>query len=240
MSDPATVTRHDAFRRGFRELLPYSPGVFAWGLVTGIAMTKSGLTLAQAVGMTLIVYAGSAQLAALPLIVAFAPLWLVTLTALVVNLRFVVYAMVLRQHLAPVPAHIRPWLGYLTGDVMFARYSAMLAEEPDHPQRVAYFTGAATCNWIVWQVSSLLGIFAAGAIPASWGLGLAGTLALVTLVVPLCRERPALAGVGAAAVVAVVAHDLPLRLGLLLAIIAGCAVAMGLERRGPTAGEVSR
>jgi hypothetical protein len=37
-------------------------------LVVGIAMIKSGLTLPQALGMTLVVFAGSAQLAALPLI----------------------------------------------------------------------------------------------------------------------------------------------------------------------------
>ena len=33
------------------------------------------LTVAQALGMTLIVFGGSAQLAALPLIVAAAPIW---------------------------------------------------------------------------------------------------------------------------------------------------------------------
>lgn len=225
------VTPRAAFRRGMRELLPYGPGVFAWGLVTGIAMAKSGLSLAQSLGMTFLAYAGSAQLAALPLMAAYAPLWLVTLTAIIVNLRFVVYAMVLRRHLAQLSLNTRLWLGYLTGDVMFVRYSTLLEQEPDYPQRVAYFAGGATANWIIWQVASVIGIFAAGAIPASWGLGLAGTLALIALVVPLCREPPALAGVLTAAVVAVAAHGLPLRLGLLLGIIAGCVVAIGLERR---------
>ena len=228
------VTPRAAFRRGMRELLPYGPGVFAWGLVTGIAMAKSGLTTAQALGMTFLAYAGSAQLAALPLIAAFAPLWLVTLTAIIVNLRFVVYAMVLRRHLAGLSLNTRLWLGYLTGDVMFVRYSAMLEREPDYPQRVAYFAGGATCNWIIWQVASLIGIFAAGAIPAQWGLGLAGTLALIALVVPLCRERAALAGVLVSGAVAVLAHDLPLRLGLLLGIVVGCALAIALERRFAT------
>ena len=229
---PPAVTPRAAFRRGMRELLPFAPGVFAWGLVTGIAMAKSGLTVAQALGMTFLAYAGSAQLAALPLMAAFAPLWLVTLTAVIVNLRFVVYAMVLRRHVAQLSLNTRLWLGYLTGDVMFARYSALLESEPDYPQRVAYFAGGATCNWIIWQVSSVIGILAAAVIPTQWGLELAGTLALVALVVPLCRERPALAGVLVAGAVSVLTHDLPLRLGLLLAVVAGCAVAIGLERRG--------
>ena len=215
-----------------REMLPFAPGVFAWGLVTGIAMAKSGLTVAESLGMTFLAYAGSAQLAALPLMAAAAPLWLVTLTAVIVNLRFVVYAMVLRRHLAQLSSTTRLWLGYLTGDVMFARYSRLLEEEPGYPQRVPYFAGGAACNWIIWQLSSVIGILAAGAIPAEWGLALAGSLALLALVVPMCRDRAALAGVLAAGVIAVAAHDLPLRLGLLLAIVVGCALAIALERRG--------
>lgn len=234
------VTPRDAFRRGMRELLPFGPGVFAWGLVTGIAMAKSGLTVTQALGMTFLAYAGSAQLAALPLMAAFAPLWLVTLTAVIVNLRFVVYAMVLRRHLAQLSLNTRLWLGYLTGDVMFVRYSTLLEQEPDYPQRVAYFAGGATCNWLIWQLSSFIGILAAGMIPAGWGLELAGTLALIALLVPLCRERPALAGVLVAGLTAVLTHELPLRLGLLLGIVAGCAVAIALERREAARGGAAR
>jgi predicted branched-subunit amino acid permease len=212
-------------------LLPFGPGVFAWGLVTGVAMVKSGLSVVESLGLSLLAYAGSAQLAALPLIAAFAPLWLVTLAAIIVNLRFVVYAALLRNHLAHLPANTRLWLGYLTGDVMFARYSALLTEEPDYPQRVAYFAGGATANWIIWQLSSIIGIFAASAIPASWGLELAGTFALLGLLVPLCRQAPALVGVMVAVVVAVLTHHLPLRLGLLAATVTGMTAAIVFERR---------
>ncbi|MCX7051348.1 MAG: AzlC family ABC transporter permease [Proteobacteria bacterium] len=225
------MTRHDAFRRGMREMLPFGPGVFAWGLVTGVAMVKSGLSIVESLGLSLLAYAGSAQLAALPLMAVFAPLWLVTLAAIIVNLRFVVYAALLRSHLGHLPANTRLWLGYFTGDVMFARFSALLAEEPDYPHRVAYFAGGATANWIIWQVSSVIGIFAAGVIPTSWGLELAGTFALLALLIPLCRQWPALGGVAVAVIVAVIAHELPLRLGLLAATLAGMTAAIALERR---------
>lgn len=223
------ITPRDAFRRGARELLPLSPGVFAWGLVTGVAMVKSGLTVAQAIGLSLAAYAGSAQLAALPLIAAAAPLWLVTATALVVNLRFVVYSAMTRGHFAHLPPARRAALGYLVGDVMLARFMTLVQQEPDYPHRVAYYAGGAIANWIVWQVSSIVGILAAEAIPAAWGLELAGTLALIALVVPLCVRAPALAGVVVAGTVALAAHALPLRLGLALAIVCGMGAALALE-----------
>jgi len=224
-------TRRDAFVRGARELLPAAPGVFAWGLVTGVAMVKSGLTVTQATGLSLAAYAGSAQLAALPLIAAAAPVWVVAFTALIVNLRFLVYAAYTRGSFAHLPAGRRAFLGYVVGDVMFVRYVALLTLEPNYPQRIAYYLGGALCNWVVWQVSSIIGIFGADVIPTDWGLELAGTLALLALVVPFCAQRPALAGVVVASAVAVAAHGLPLRLGLLLAVIAGIAAAMAVEAR---------
>lgn len=221
----------DAFWRGVRELLPAGPGVFAWGLVTGVAMVKSGLTVTQSVGLTLLAYAGSAQLAALPLMASAAPIWVVAFTALIVNLRFVVYSAYLRSSFMSLPASRRTLLGYLVGDVMFVRYVALLTNHPDYPQRIAYYLGAAIANWIIWQIASLLGIFGAEAIPAEWGLELAGTLVLIALVVPLCAHFPTLAGVAVAGSLAIIARDLPLRLGLLLAVFVGMATALAVESR---------
>ncbi len=231
---PGAVTPRDAFRRGVRELLPATPGIFAWGLVTGVAMVKSGLGVFEATVLSLIAYAGSAQLAALPLMAAFAPIWLVTLTAVVVNLRFVVYSVITRPHFAHLPARQRAVLGFLVGDIMFARFSALIENEPEYPHRVAYYFGGASANWVIWQISSIVGIFAATTIPTSWGLELAGTLTLVALLVPLCRQRPVLAGALVAAATSIAAHDLPLRLGLLLAIVLGVLTAVAIERRGAT------
>ena len=123
---------------------------------------------------------------------------------------------------------------------MFVRYVALLTLEPAYPQRVAYYVGGAVCNWIVWQVASIFGIFGAEVIPADWGLELAGTLALVALVVPLCAQRPALAGVVVAGTVAVAAHALPLRLGLLLAVVAGMGAALWVEAAQRPRGDALR
>ncbi len=220
-----------AFLRGARDLLPPAPGIFAWGLVTGVAMVKSGLSTTAALVLSLAAYAGSAQLAAMPLLAAFTPVWIVLFTATVVNLRFVVYSALTRSSFAHLPVGRRVWLGYLVGDVMFVKFATLITREPEYPQRVAYYLGGSASNWAVWQVSSIIGIFAADAIPATWGLELAGTLALVALVVPLCARQPARAGVLVSGVIALLARGLPMRLGLLLAVVGGIAAAMAVESR---------
>lgn len=232
LHDPA---RRAAFAAGFRALLSAAVGVLAWGLVTGVAMVESGLTLSQALGMTLIAYAGSAQLAAVPLMIAGAPVWVVLLTATVVNLRFVIYSLALRDTLARGPLRRRIGLGYLIGDITYVKFATMIEREPQStptgPERVAWFFGASVCNWLAWQAGSILGIVATGAIPPNSGLGLAGTLALLSLFVPLCTRAPALAGVLVAGAVAVAAHGLPMRLGLLAGAICGVAAAVIVDAR---------
>ncbi|MGB4345446.1 MAG: AzlC family ABC transporter permease, partial [Burkholderiaceae bacterium] len=80
-----------AFWDAMRVSMSAAPGLAAWGVVTGMAMIQSGLSLWQALFMSFTVYAGSAQLAALPLIAAGTPISMIFLTALMVNLRFIIF-----------------------------------------------------------------------------------------------------------------------------------------------------
>ena len=61
---------HPEFRAGARDMWPQAPGIAAWGLMTGVAMVQSGMSTVEALAMTLLVFAGSSQLASLPLIAA--------------------------------------------------------------------------------------------------------------------------------------------------------------------------
>jgi predicted branched-subunit amino acid permease len=82
---------------------------------------------------------------------------------------------------------------------------------------------------VVWQTSSLAGIFLGGGIPAGWGLDFVAILALVALVLPMIAGLPTIAGALVAGVVAVLAAGVPLKLGLVVAVIAGIATALAVD-----------
>lgn len=220
-----------AFVEAMRATGATLPGIFAWGMVSGMAMVKSGLTLWQAIGMTLIVFAGSAQLAALPLIAGNAPPWVVFFTALVVNLRFVIFGAVVGPHFAHLPWYRRLWYGYFNADITMAFFPRRFPPETmHHPAgKVGYYTGIGYPNWTAWQSGGIIGILLASQIPASWGIGFAGTLALLGILIPMTFNRAALAGVVVAGAVAIAAARVPYKLGLLLAVLAGMAVAMCID-----------
>lgn len=224
----ATGPERGAFREGFRAGAATMPGIVAWGMVTGMAMMKSGLTIWQALGMTFVVFAGSAQLASLPLIAANVPVWVVFLTALVVNLRFVIFAAAVGPHFAHLPWYRRMWLGYFNADITMGLFPQRFPAETIHRTegKASYFMGIGYPNWLAWQTGSVAGILLASQIPQEWGIGFAGTLALLAITIPLTINAAALAGVVVASAVAIAAAGLPFRLGLLVAVIVGMAAAM--------------
>jgi predicted branched-subunit amino acid permease len=213
-------------RRGARAALPAAPGIVAWGVVTGVAMVKSGLAVPWAILISLTVYAGSAQLASLPLIAAAQPFWIVALAGFVTNMRFFIYSASLRRWFEAYSLRRRAVLGYFTGDFTFAMFMQRVTREGEFAHRDAWFLGACGFNWLVWQVASIVGIVAATAVPTEWGLQFAGTLALLALAIPACLQWPTLAGAAVAAPVAVLARGLPFGLGLLIGIVAGIAAAV--------------
>lgn len=204
-------------------------GVGAWGLVVGVAMIKAGLSLPQAFGMTFIVYAGSAQLASLPLIVAQAPVWVIFATALVVNLRFVIFSAILAPHFSHLPWRVRALMGYFTGDISVALFVQRYPDVTQAQGKLAYLQGLVYPNWGAWQVGSVIGILLGSQVPASWGLGFAGTLAILCVMLPLVMNQAAVAGVVMAGLVALLAASLPYKLGLLIAVVLGMATAMWVE-----------
>lgn len=226
-----TVEAHDpeAWRDGFKTGLPTLFGIGAWGLVVGIAMVKTGLTAWQAAGMTLLVFAGSAQLASLPLIAAAAPIWVIFATALVVNLRFVIFSALLGPHFAHLPWKQRFLLGYISGDLTVALFLQRYPTVERVAGKLSYLKGLMYPNWFAWQAGSLVGIFLGSAIPTEWGLGFAGTLAILCIMVPLIINNAALFGVLVAGAISVLAYGLPYKLGLLLAVVVGMVTAMLIE-----------
>jgi predicted branched-subunit amino acid permease len=213
-------TDRAAFRDGLRDYSPFLMAICSWGLVTGVAMSKSVLTVPQAIVMSVLVYAGSSQLAVLPLIAAKLPIWTVLLTATMVNLRFLIFSAGLVPHFSYLSFGRRLALGYFNGDVVYLLFQKKAFANGYVPGKEAYFWGMAATSWVSWQVSSVAGIVLASFVPDAWGLGLAGTLALVPLIVSAVSNRSMAAAVAVAAIVAVATADLPYRLGLPLAVLA--------------------
>jgi predicted branched-subunit amino acid permease len=229
------IRRQPEFRQGQRDMLPVALGIGAWGLMTGVAMLKSGLSVFEAVAMTLLVYAGSSQLAAIPLLIAGAPAWVVLATGFCVNLRFVVFSLHLRPYLMHLPRWRRMTHGYLIADMSYAVFTRRYARPPENAaeQRAqeAYLVGNYGVMWCAWVSLSLLGILLANMIPQRWGLAFAGVLSLVAILCSMATTRLRVLAVLIAGLTAVASYALPLKLNIVAGIGVAVLLCFWIEKR---------
>lgn len=237
---PQPLWRHAEFRRGLQDMTGTALGVAAWGLLTGIAMAKSELAMPLALLMSLIVFAGSAQLAALPLLASGAPLWVIWATALCVNLRFVIFSAGWRRYFGALPRAQRLRMSYFAADLNYALVLKRFPLPPETSKSVPYFWGGVSLNFPAWHVPSLIGLLVGDRIPTEWGLGFAGALALLALTYAMLHDRSTWIAAAVAGAAAVATFALPLRLNILVAIAAAVVVGLLIDhttQRPARAGE---
>jgi len=218
---------------GMRAGLPMFFATAVWGFVTGIAMVKAGIGTGMAVFMSLIVYAGSAQLIALPLLMVGTPVWMIFLAGMMVNARFMVFGAAIHSWFRALPLGKRIAYGYFNSDMSFVLFMSRFADAPQRGTRFQhwYYTGIALPAWFSWQIPSVVGIYVGDVVPESWSLGFAATLALLAILVPLIKGRPMIVAIAVAAVVAWIGQLLPLGSGLIAAVLVGISAGLYLERR---------
>lgn len=216
-------------REGFYAFLPLSVGLIPWALVVGVTMTSIGLTPFQAMGMNIIVFAGTAQLGTLPLMAAEAPLWLIIVTALALNLRFLIFSAAIAPGFRGLSTGERWFAGHLLTDGVFATCLDKMLRFENPRWRLGYFLAPSVWSWALWQSFALVGIYAANAIPKSWSLEFMATIALIVLLVPMAKVRPmliaALVGGGSATLL----RNMPLKLGVIVGICTGIAAGFAAE-----------
>ncbi|MCC4115483.1 AzlC family ABC transporter permease [Aromatoleum toluclasticum] len=225
---------NESFKRGAREgvrlMLPMSVGLIPWAIVTGVAMRSTGLSVVESLGMNLIVYAGTAQLGTLPLIAAGAPLWLIFVTALVLNLRFVIFSAALAPAFHGASWSKRLLSGYLLVDGLFVLCADRLLRADDPHWRWGFYVAPALLCWSMWQLGGIAGILGAGVFPKDWSLEFMTTIALMVMLVPMVRQRAMLVATLVGGLGAVLLRGLPLRLGVIAGIALGIAAGFVAER----------
>lgn len=217
-------------REGLRSFLPLSVGLIPWAIVTGVAMRSSGLSALEAVGMNVIVFAGTAQLGALPLLMAGAPLWLIAVTTVALNLRFMIFSAAIAPAFRSYALRRRLLSGYLLVDGVFAVCADRMLKCDDPHWRWGCYLAPSLWCWVLWQVFGLVGIVGAGSMPTGWSLEFMATIALLVMLVPMAATRPMLVAALVGGLGAVALRGLPLKLGLIVGIVAGIFAGVAAER----------
>jgi 4-azaleucine resistance transporter AzlC len=227
---------------GLRDTLPFMFGSIPFGLLFGTLATGEGLSPLATMAMSLFVFSGSAQFIAVVLLGAGSGIWVVWFATFVLNLRHLLYAATLVDHVRHLSQAWRfPLAAFLTDEtfaVMERRYRTQSAKADLRPRgggRNAHWYYLASCAGMYanWQFWTFLGITIGQKYPQvqNWGLEFAMVVTFIGIVVPLLTSMPYFAAALTAGAVAVIANPLPYKLGLMLAALAGIVVGVVLDIR---------
>ena len=214
-------------------MLPILIGIVPFAAVAGLAGTHNGLTTLQTATFSLLAFAGAAQIAAQDLMGNGAAAGVVVTTALVINLRFMIYSATLAPMFLGTNRLQRVIASYVLTDHAVALTLTQTQESMPRRDRVAFYFGASLVFWSTWQVCSFVGSFL-GSLPDGGLIAFAVPVSFLALLAPQLTERPKICAAVVGAVVAVAGAGLPANLGMMLGTLAGLAsgVALGWRAAG--------
>ncbi len=226
--------RLDEFLAGCRDEAPLQLGVIPFGMLYGIGALAVGMPVWLAQLTSMLVFAGAAQLVIVQMLGAAAGALPIGLTAVLLNLRHMLYSASVAEHVRHLPRRWRVLLAYLLTDEAYAvailRYARPAGPGPD--LRHWYFLGCGLTLWSCWQLSTALGIAFGARIPPEWDIDFAVPLTFIALLTLLVKERAGQAAALVAALAVLALAALPYRLGLVLSIVLGLVAGAAVARRG--------
>ena len=227
-------TPSSEFWAGVRETFPLVVGAIPFGIIFGTLAESGGLSLWAALAFSAIVFAGSAQFIALGMVSAGASWPIIILTTFVVNLRHLLYSTTLLRQVRHLPQRWRVPLAFGLTDETFAVVVRHYELPPASELKHWYYLGSAAFMYLNWQLCTLIGLTFGRLIPGieHWGLDFAMSASFIGIVVPYLKNRPMFAAALVSGALGVALYDLPNKLGLILATLAGVAIGFLLEGSG--------
>lgn len=211
------------FVAGVKTVAPLVLGIAPFGLITGVAAVDVGLSPLEAMGMSVFIFAGTSQLAAIDLIEQGAAPAVIILTIAVINVRLAMYSASLSPHLQHLSTRWQSVLSYLLTDPVYA-LSVTAADSDRQVSMKWYVFGLGFPLWVVWQVCTAAGIALGATVPEEWRLTFVIPLTFLAILVPELKERTNVVAAATAGVVAVAGAGLSMNLGLILGATVGILV----------------
>lgn len=234
----AQTNPKSAFRHGVLDALPFLVVVAPFAFLFGVVAAEAGLDMLQTIVMSVTVFAGASQFTALQLMLDQAPVFIVVITAMTVNLRLVMYSAALTPHLGMAAPWWRVVIAYFLVDQTYALSVTRFEERSDWdlPTRIGYYMGVIAPLWPMWMGCTIAGALLGTTIPQWLALDFALPICFLALVAPMLKTAAHRAAALTSAVLAVALAFIPYGLGLLIAAMVamavGAQVELWQERRG--------
>tara|TARA_S200000501_G_scaffold307985_1_gene297380 strand:+ start:116 stop:814 length:699 start_codon:yes stop_codon:yes gene_type:complete len=222
--------KFNIFVRGIIDVSPLMIAVVPFGIIFGVLAIDLGLSPLTTMAMSIIIFGGASQFIFLQLLSAGASSLVILSSVGAVNSRHLLYGAVLSEHMSNFKIIWKIIFSYFLVDESFAVTNQYLKKSNDK-DKVFHSLGSGATVWVVWQITTLIGIFLGSVIPEKLGLSFAVPLTFIALLVDDLRKLLNVIVIIISGLVATFGYEvIPFKAYVIVAAVIGLVTAMILTK----------
>ncbi len=217
------------FIKGAKAISPLIAGVSPFGMIYGVTAAGSGLPDSVSILMSVIIFAGSAQIALVDLLKDNAPVFTILSTVFLINLRMAMYGASISEHIRGKNIFLRMFSSYFLTDQAFAISIGKFAEDKKI-NKIAFYLGGAITLWVAWQISTVIGVLLGKTLPDGLSLEFAIPLTFLAVTMPFLKEKRFVVTAIVTGICMLFSRNLPYHAGFFISVFAGIFAGMLFKR----------
>ena len=218
------------FLKGVLDVSPLMIPVVPFGIIFGVLAIELGFNTYTTMGMSIIIFGGASQIIFLQLFSAGASSLVILSSVGAVNSRHLLYGAVLSEHLSDLRLRWKIIISYFLVDQAFAVSNNYLKKSKDENKHFHLLGAGFTC-WVIWQITTFLGIILEAIVPDKLGLTFAIPLTFLALLVNDLRKLINIIVIIASGFIATFGyHIIPFKAYVIVAAISSLFVAYVLTK----------
>ena len=205
--------------KGFYDVAPLLLPVVPFGIIFGAIGIELGFGPYITYATSIIIFSGASQIVFFQLLSNGASSLIAITSSSVVSTRHLLYGAVVAQYLSKLSLMWKIFLSYLLTDQAFAVSQEFFKKNSNDEYKHYHLLGAGLTLWIVWQLTTVIGILLGSIVPEELGLSFTIPLTFLALLINYFRKIDHLIVIFLSGLSSILFYEAPLKSYIILSCV---------------------
>ena len=205
--------------KGFYDVSPLLLPVVPFGIIFGAIGIELGFGPYITYATSIIIFSGASQIVFFQLLSNGASSIIAITSSSVVSTRHLLYGAVVAQYLSKLSLMWKIFLSYLLTDQAFAVSQEFFKKNSNDEYKHYHLLGAGLTLWIVWQLTTVIGILLGSIVPEELGLSFTIPLTFLAFLINYFRKIDHLIVIFLSGLSSILFYDAPLKSYIILSCV---------------------
>ena len=205
--------------KGFYDVCPLLLPVVPFGIIFGAIGIELGFGPYITYATSIIIFSGASQIVFFQLLSNGASSLIAITSSSVVSTRHLLYGAVVAQYLSKLSLMWKIFLSYLLTDQAFAVSQEFFKKNSNDEYKHYHLLGAGLTLWIVWQLTTVIGILLGSIVPEELGLSFTIPLTFLALLINYFRKLDHLIVIFLSGLSSILFYDAPLKSYIIISCV---------------------